>query len=95
MQKALTEMNVRLDSVIADLAGVTGLRIVRAIVAGERDPHRLASLRHCAIRASADTLAASLEGTWRAEHLFSLEQALARHDFLEQQIEAARRGSRP
>ena len=88
MQKALTEMNVRLDSVIADLAGVTGLRIVRAIVAGERDPHRLASLRHRAIRASADTIAASLEGTWRAEHLFSLEQALARHDFLEQQIEA-------
>ena len=88
MQKALTEMNVRLDSVISDLAGVTGLRIVRAIVAGERDPHRLASLRHRAIRASADTIAASLEGTWRAEHLFSLEQALARYDFLEHQIEA-------
>ena len=73
MQKALTEMNVRLDSVISDLAGVTGLRIVRAIVAGERDPRRLASLRHRAIKASADTIATSLEGTWREGHLFSLD----------------------
>ena len=88
MQKALTEMNVRLDSVISELAGVTGLRIVRAIVSGERDPHRLASLRHRAIKASAETIAASLEGTWREEHLFSLEQALERDDFLEQQIQA-------
>ena len=55
---------------------------------GERDPHRLASLRRRAIKASADTIVASLEGTWRKEHLYSLEQALERYDFLEQQIEA-------
>ena len=48
----------------------------------------MASLRHCAIKVSADTIAASLEGTWREEHLFSLEQALECQDFLEQQIQA-------
>ena len=78
MQKALTQMNVRLDSVISDIAGVTGQRILRAIIAGERDPQRLASLRNRHIRASADTIGASLEGTWREEHLFALEQAMQR-----------------
>ena len=88
MQKALTEMNVRLDSVISDIMGKTGERIVRAIVAGERDPERLASFRDRRIKASADTIAASLQGTWREEHLFALEQALQRYDFVELQIEA-------
>ena len=87
MQKALTQMNVRLDSVISDIAGTTGQRILRAIIDGERDPQRLASLRHGRIRASADTIAASLEGTWREEHLFALEQAMQRFDFLAQQLE--------
>ena len=87
MQKALTEMNVRLDSVISDITGKTGERILRAIVAGERDPERLASFRDSRIRASADMLAASLQGTWRDEHLFALEQAMQRYDFLELQIE--------
>ena len=87
MQKALTEMNVRLDSVISDITGKTGERILRAIVAGERDPERLASFRDSRIKASADTLAASLQGTWRDEHLFALEQAMQRYDFLELQIE--------
>ena len=87
MQKALTEMNVRLDSVISDITGKTGERILRAIVAGERDPERLASLRDSRIKASADTLAASLQGTWRDEHLFALEQTMQRYDFLELQIE--------
>ena len=87
MQKALTEMNVRLDSVISDITGKTGERILRAIVAGERDPERLASLRDSRIKASADTLAASLQGTWRDEHLFALEQTIQRYDFLELQIE--------
>ena len=82
MQKALTEMNVRLDSVISDIMGKTGEAILRAIVSGERDCHRLASLRDGRIRASVETIAASLEGTWRGEHLFALEQALHRHDFL-------------
>ena len=88
MQKALTEMNVRLDSVISDIMGKTGERILRAIVAGERDPERLTSFRDSRIKASVDTLAASLQGTWRDEHLFALEQAMQRYDFLELQIEA-------
>ena len=87
MQKALTEMNVRLDSVISDITGKTGERILRAIVAGERDPERLASFRDSRIRASADMLTASLQGTWRDEHLFTLEQAMQRCDFLKLQIE--------
>ena len=87
MQKALTEMNVRLDSAIADITGQTGMKILRAIVDGERDPQRLASFWHRRIKASADTIAASLEGTWREEHLFALEQAVQRYDFLDRQIE--------
>ena len=88
MQKALTEMNVRLDSVISDIMGKTGERILRAIVAGERDLERLTSFRDSRLKASVDTLAASLQGTWRDEHLFALEQAMQRYDFLELQIEA-------
>ena len=87
MQKALTEMNVKLDSVIANITGLTGQRILRAIIAGERDPERLATLRHRGIKADADTIAASLQGTWREEHLFALEQAMQRYDFLTQQID--------
>ncbi len=80
-------MNVRLDSVISDITGRTGERILLAIVAGERDPERLASFRDSRIKASADMLAASLQGTWHDEHLFALEQAMQRYDFLELQIE--------
>ena len=87
MQKALTEMNVRLDSTIADITGQTGMKILRAIVEGERDPQRLASFRHRRIKASEERIAASLEGTWREEHLFALEQAMQRYDFLDRQIE--------
>ena len=87
MQKALTQMNVRLDSVLADIMGVTGQKILRAIIDGERDPQCLASFRHRRVKVSADTIAASLEGTWREEHLFALEQAMLRYDFFEQQIE--------
>ena len=87
MQKALTEMNVRLDSVIANIVGLTGQRILRAIIDGERDPQRLAALRHRGIKADADTIAASLQGTWREEHLFALAQAMQRYDFLDAQIE--------
>ncbi len=87
MQKALTEMNVRLDSVIANITGLTGQRILRAIIDGERDPERLATLRHRGIKADADTIAASLQGTWREEHLFALEQAMQRYDFLTRQID--------
>ncbi len=91
MQKALTQMNVRIDSVISDIMGKTGQQILRAIVAGERDPAVLAALRDPRVKAPESLLAASLEGTWRHEHLFALEQSLQRYDFLTGQIEACNR----
>ena len=87
MQKALVQMNVQLDNVLSDIMGVTGQLIVRAIVAGERDGAVLAGFRDGRCKADAATIAASLEGNWRAEHLFALKQALERHDALQAQIE--------
>ncbi len=75
MQKSLTQMNVQLHHVISDLTGVTGMAIVDAILGGERDAARLARLRRPEIRASEETIRKSLEGDWRAEHLFTLQQA--------------------
>ena len=86
MQKALTLMNLQLGNAISDVAGVTGQKIVRAIVAGERDPQELASYRDRRIKASQEEIAASLQGTWRAEHLFALKQALATFDFCAAQL---------
>ncbi len=87
VQKALLQMNVQLDNVLSDIMGKTGQLIVRAIVAGERDGEVLARHRDGRCKASAATIAASLEGNWRDEHLFALRQALARHDMLQGQIE--------
>jgi len=86
MQKALTQMNIQLANVIADIAGVTGQKIVRAIVAGERDTHTLAASRDVRVKASEDEIAKSLQGTWRDEHLFALKQALAAFDFCGTQL---------
>lgn len=86
LQKALTQMNVQLDNVVSDLAGKTGLAILRAVVAGERDPQQLAQLRDRRLRADEATVARSLYGNWREEHLFALSQALAHYDFLTEQI---------
>ena len=80
MQKALTEMNFQLHHVVADITGSTGLRIIRAILAGERDPEVLACLRHYSCHSSAETIAKALTGSYRTEHLFALEQALALYD---------------
>ena len=91
MQKALTQMNVQLDNALSDVMGKTGQKIVRAIVAGERDGWVLAKHRDGRCKADEATLAASLEGNWRDEHLFALEQALARYDMLREQIEACER----
>ena len=88
LQKALTQMNLQLDRVVSDLSGKTGMSILRAIVAGERDPHRLAQLRDRRLRADEATVARSLRGTWRPEHIFALTQALQHYDFLDQQIRA-------
>lgn len=88
VQKALAQMNVQLDNVLSDIMGKTGQLIVRAIVAGERDGAVLAEFRDGRCKADAATIAASLRGNWRAEHLFALEQALARYDALHGQIAA-------
>lgn len=81
MQKALVQMNIQLGTVISDVAGATGQKIVRAIVRGERDPQELAAYRDCRIKASEEEIAASLLGNWRQEHLFELKQALQAYDF--------------
>ena len=86
MQKALVEMNLQLDNVLSDLMGKTGQLILRAIVAGERDGAVLARLRDRRVKADEHTIARSLKGNWRAEHLFALEQALARYDYFQSQI---------
>jgi transposase len=86
MQKALTQMNVQLANVISDVAGETGQKILRAIVAGERDGQVLGSMKNARIRASVDEIAKSLQGNWRAEHLFALKQALAAFDFVGKQL---------
>ena len=86
MQKALTQMNVQLANVISDIAGETGQKILRAIVAGERDGHILGAMKNARIHASIDEIAKSLQGNWRAEHLFALKQALAGFDFIGTQL---------
>jgi transposase len=77
MQKALDQMNLQLHHVISDITGVTGLAILKAILAGERNPHTLAALRDGRIKATAETIAKSLVGDYRREHLFTLGQSLA------------------
>jgi transposase len=87
MQKALAQMNVQLANVIADVVGETGQRILRAIVAGERDPMKLAELKHGRIRASKEQIAMSLHGNWREEHLFELTQAVELFDAYSQALQ--------
>jgi transposase len=86
MQKALTQMNIQLANVISDVAGETGQKILRAIVAGERDGKTLAAMKNARIRASVDEIAKSLQGNWRSEHVFALKQALALFDFYATQL---------
>jgi transposase len=86
MQKALMQMNLQLHHVVTDITGVTGMRIIEAILAGERNPCHLAKLRDVRCHASEATIAAALEGNWRPEHLFSLRQAEALYRFYQVQI---------
>ena len=86
MQKALTEMNIQLANVISDISGQTGLAIIRAIVGGERDAEKLAKMKDYRILASQETIAKSLQGNWRQEHIFSLRQALALYDIYQSKI---------
>jgi hypothetical protein len=86
LQKALTEMNLKLHTVLTDLTGQTGLRIVRGILDGERDPERLAAHRDPRCHASHAEIVAALTGNYRAEHLFALRQNFAAYQFLLKQI---------
>jgi transposase len=86
MQKALTQMNLQLQHVISDITGWTGMKILRAIVAGERDRRRLAALRDVRTKANEETIAKALEGDYRAEHLFALKQSLELFDTYQKQI---------
>jgi transposase len=88
MQKALEQMNVKLAEVVSDITGATGQRIIAAILGGERDPRALAALRDPKCKNDVSKIAKALEGTWRPEHLFALEQAHELYRFLHQQIAA-------
>lgn len=88
MQKALQLMNVKLTHVISDITGVTGMTIIRAIVAGQRDPQVLAQYRDPACKRSQVEIAKALQGHYKAEHVFVLRQALELYDFYDQQIQA-------
>ena len=88
MQKALTEMNVQLSTVLSDLSGATGMSILRSIAAGERDSKRLAGFRDPRVKASQETIAKSLEGTWLPEQLAILQRQLADWDPVQKQMAA-------
>jgi len=88
MQKALRQMNLLLDNVVSDITGNTGMAIIRAILAGEHDPFRLAAYRDRRCANDEKTIAASLEGHYKEEQLFVLRQAVELYDFYQQQIKA-------
>jgi transposase len=87
MQKVLVQMNLQLHNVISDITGVTGMRILRDIVAGVTDPMALAAHRDYRCRSSVEEIAASLTGNYRAEHLFVLRQNLELFDTFQRQIQ--------
>ena len=86
MQKALDQMNVQVHRAVSDLTGQTGMAIVRAIVDGERNPVRLAALRHRGCKKSSQEFAEYLAGNWREEHLFNLRCALDFYDLTQRKI---------
>jgi transposase len=86
MQKALVQMNLQLPRVVSDITGVTGLKILRAIVAGQRDPSQLAQHRDYRCRASLAEITAALTGTYQPEHVFVLRQNLASFDACQDQL---------
>jgi transposase len=88
LQKALTQMNLQIHHVLSDITGVTGLAILDAILAGERDPQVLAGHRDRRIKASSETIAKALVGDYRSEHLFTLRQSLAAYRHYQQLIGA-------
>jgi transposase len=88
MQKALTQMNLQLANVLSDVSGMTGQAIIKAILAGERDPHKLAAFRDCRVKASEEEIARSLEGNWQEDLLFLLKQEQEGYEFCQKQMAA-------
>jgi len=91
MQKALTLMNLRLGNVVSDITGVTGMKIIKAIIGGERNPQVLASNRTEQCQHSQKVIAKSLQGNYRAEHLFALQQALELYEVYQEKIKDCER----
>jgi transposase len=86
MQKALTQMNIQLANVLTDISGATGQAIIKAILAGERDPHKLTEFRDPRVKASEEQIAQSLEGNWQEDLLFVLKQEHEGYEFCQQQM---------
>jgi transposase len=86
MQKALTQMNLQLANVLTDISGATGQAIIKAILAGERDSHKLAEFRDPRVKASKEQIAQSLEGNWQPDLLFVLKQEHEGYEFCQQQM---------
>ena len=86
IQKALTQMNIQLANVLSDVSGMTGQAIVKAILRGERDPHKLAALRDLRVKASEEQIAQSLEGNWQPDLLFVLKQEQDSYEFCQRQM---------
>jgi transposase len=88
LQKALEEMNVKLTEVVSDIVGLTGMKIIKDIVRGVRDPLKLAKHRNERCKATEAEIASALYGNWREEHLFALTQALELYEFYHRQLHA-------
>lgn len=86
MQKALTQMNVKLPQVVGDISGVTGMKIIRAVLGGERDPQKLAQLRDPRCKHTLAEIAKSLDGSYRTEHVFALQQAVDLYDMYQRKL---------
>ena len=86
MQKVLTQMNVQLANVLSDISGVTGQAIIKAILAGERDPHKLAALRHPRVKAREEQIVRYLEGHGQEDLLFVLQQEQDGYEFCQEQM---------
>ena len=91
MQKSMELMNIKLSTVISDVLGKSGQAIIRAILGGNHDPKSLSELADGRCKASKDTIAKSLEGTWDEDILFMLRQSVDLYDYLQKQIEACDR----
>src|SRR5262249_10800611 len=81
MQKALINMNLRLDNVLSDISGTTGMTIIRAILNGERDPKKLAEYRDRRCKKSQEEIEDSLNGFYQEDHLFALDRAVRQYEF--------------